>query len=273
MSGRAPSREQLLTLLARYTDEDRVRQIVNELGGVRPTPFRVPDTVLVILFASRSGSNYLGQLLSSSGWFNEIGESFRPSQLSKIRDRYGLKDMHDAAQWMIDHRGTPDAFGIKAGFRVLIAATELGFLSQVVDRAEFVLLRRRDRLAQAVSLFKSKLSGRTHTGQPDRRPITEGDYDSDAIAFELAAISEVETQFADLANQLGKAAPVVYYEDVCANPQAHVAEICAQLGLPMPDDYVPEIRVGILRDGLSDRWIERFRGERPDAVERLAATP
>ena len=221
--------------------------------------------ILAILFASRSGSNFLGQLLSGTGWFTEIGESFRPSQLTKVRDRYRLLDRRDAAQWMIDNRGTAHAFGFKAGFTVLISAAQLGFLSEVLDRTQFVLLRRRDRVAQAVSLVKSKLSGRTHSRQPVGRPLGEADYDREAIACEVTNIKQIENQLADLVASFGKAAPIVYYEDICARPEQHVAQICDLIGLTVPVDYEPKVSLSVLRDELSARWIKRFGMETADS--------
>ena len=254
MNGRFPrTREELLSLFPNYVPQEYVHDIVAQLERVRPGPFRLPEKVLIILFASRSGSNYLGQLLSSAGWFKEIGESFAPHQLKKIRDRYALADLHGAAQWMIDNRGTRDAFGFKAGFAVLMAAAELGVLSQMLDRSTIVLLRRRDRLAQAVSLVKSKLAGRTHSGQQEEREVSDADYDAEQIAFQLWLIEERERQFADLTQRLGKEARIAFYEDICTEPRRYAEEICESMGLAFPTDYEPKVRVKILRDEVNNR--------------------
>jgi LPS sulfotransferase NodH len=181
--------------------------------------------------------------------------------LTKIRDRYALRDHHQAAQWMIDNRGTPQAFGIKAGFYVLTAAAELGFLPEVMSRAQFVLLRRHDRVAQAVSLVKGKLSGQIHSRQMPKRELIESDYDPEAIAVEVNRIAERECQFVDLMTKLGKTAPVVYYEDICDRPLDHVAEICDLMGLPIPSMFEPKVRLSILRNDLSAQWVQRFRAE------------
>lgn len=258
-----PSPEQLRNLLGRYFPggAEQVREIAEGLDLSRRGGFQAPEKILVVLFPSRAGSSFFGQLLSSTGWFKEIQESFRPEQLAKIRARHGLPDSHAAAQWMIDNRGTAHAFGFKAGFIVLAAAAELGFLSDVLDRARFVLLRRRDRVAQAVSLVKIKLTKRTHSGQPETRVLGDDDYDGEAIASEVRNIEQVEAQLADFAARLGVSAPVFYYEDICDRPTEHVARVCDLLGLPMPADYRPEVRLTVLRDELSLRWAERFRSE------------
>lgn len=260
------SREELLNLFASYfpRGHESVREISAELSLTRRGRFMIPEKVLIILFASRAGSNFFGQLLSSTGWFNEIGESFAPHTLAKIQRKNGLRDTHDAVQWMIDNRGTPDAFGFKAGFYLLAAAAEVGFLSEVIDRAQFVLLRRRDRVAQAVSRVKGKLSGQMHSLQPSGRLLTDDDYDGEMIAAHFKRTVQADDDLAEMVTRLGKTAPLVYYEDICTRPQEHVAQICGLMGLPMPADYEPEakVRLNILRDELSQRWVERFRANR-----------
>ncbi len=261
------TREELLELSTELFRADRVQKIRDDLALTRYGGFRAPKRILIMLFPSRAGSNFFGQLLSSTGWFNEIGESFNPGQLEKIRHRKGLTDLHEAAQWMIDNRGTPHAFGFKAGFFVLTAAAETGFLSEVVDRAQFVLLRRRDRVGQAISLFKGKVSGQMHTRQSLERPLSDEDYDGAAIGRELRNIIRTEETLAKCVTLLGKTAPLYYYEDICAEPEKHVTEVCDLMGLEMPWHYEPKkVRLGVLRDELSERWSERFRSENPDLV-------
>ena len=227
--------------------------------------FTVPEKVLLILFPSRSGSNYFGQLLSSTGNFNEIAESFNYLQLAKIREKKDLPDTHAAVQWMIDNRGTPKAFGFKAGFFVLTGAVETGFLPEVIDRTQIVLLRRRDRVGQAISLFKGKASGRMHSRQPLERPLVDEDYNGDLIRREVLNIQKTETMLSECVERLGKDAPLYYYEDICEEPEAYVRKVCDLMGLDMPASYhTTKVRLQVLRDDLSGRWAQRFREEHPE---------
>lgn len=248
-----------------YFNRDRVEKIQNLLELPRYGDFRSPKNILIMLFPSRAGSNYFGQLLSSTGWFNEVAESFNPGQVAKIRDRYELNDAHEALQWMIDQRGTPHAFGFKAGFYVLTAAAHSGFLTEVIDRAKIILLRRRDRVAQAVSLQKGKMGARMHTLQSGGRELTDDDYDADALMREYNNIERTEVNLAECVEQLGKTAPVYYYEDICADPVGNVTSVCDHMGLEMPWNYAPKkVRLNVLRDDLSKRWADRFRSENPE---------
>lgn len=260
------SREALLRLFASYVGQKRVEEIDARLALDRRGGFHAPPAMLTILFASRAGSGYAGRLLANTPWFGEVGESFRPEHLDIIRERHRLSDTWEAAQWMIDHRGTPQAFGLKGGFTQLIAATQLGLLPETIDRMQFIVLRRRDRLSQAVSLFRAQVSGRFHSVQPEGQPVSADDYDADRIAFNLAHIDRNYRWFETLLARLGKQAPTFHYEDMCADPARFAGDICALLGLPPVETLDPAVDLEVLRDGINEDWVERFRAERPEAA-------
>ncbi len=258
------ARADLLALIEGYIGPERMAAIAAALGDVPARPLEAPPKIAAILFASRSGSSYAGRLLANTPFFNQVGENFAPDQLAAIAKRRSLSDSHSAAQWMIGHRGTAQAFGYKAGFSVLASAAHLGFLDQTLARTQFLLLRRRDRVAQAISLAKAELSGQFHSNQQDGRPVALSDYDSDHIARNLDRIDRNERDLADFVAQIGKAAPIVYYEDICADPAGFVSSVCTLLDLPVPEALTTEVDLDILRDMVSEEWSTRFREERPD---------
>ena len=264
----ARSREELLELCAELFGKERVQKIQEDIPLPQYGGFRTPKNILMVLFPSRSGSNYFGQLLSSTGWFAEIAESFSPGQLNKVQKLRSLDDLHATAQWMVDHRGTPHGFGFKAGATVLAGAAHVGILSEVLDRAQIVLLRRRDRVGQAISLFKGKLGAPMHTRQEHGQKLTDDDYDYPSIAREYQHIPRIENRLAQFAERVGKKAPLYYYEDICEDPLKHVEEVCTLMGLEMPWHYAPrKVRLSILRDDLSERWADRFRQDHAELLE------
>jgi len=257
------ARADLLALIESYIGPERMAVIAAALGDVPARPLDAPPKIAAMLFASRSGSSYAGRLLANTVYFNQVGENFAPDQLAAIAERRSLPDSHSAAQWMIGHRGTPEAFGYKAGFSVLAAAAHLGFLDQTLARTQFLLLLRRDRVAQAVSLTKAELSGRFHSNQQGGRPVSASDYDGDHIARNLDRIERNERDFADFVAQIGKAALIVYYEDIYADPGAFVGSVCTLLDLPVPETLTTDVDLEILRDEISEEWSSRFREDQP----------
>jgi LPS sulfotransferase NodH len=260
----ALSREELCRLIEGTIGERRMAEIKAALGDFPAAPFDAPEKILCILFASRAGSSYAGRLLANTPWFGQVGENFAPDQLFAIAARRGLPDLHAAAQWMIRRRGSDRAFGYKAGFSVLASAAQLGFLGDTLERTRFVMLRRRDRIAQAVSLAKAEMSGRFHSNQDGAEALTAEDYDGEAILHCLHRIERAEHELADFAERVkGVAAPVVYYEDICADPAGFVGATLEMLDLPMPGDFDASVDLEILRDEVSEAWAARFRKERP----------
>ncbi|MBC2776773.1 Stf0 family sulfotransferase [Parasphingopyxis marina] len=257
------SRDQLCALIEGYIGEPRMAKIGEALGDFAPEPFAAPPRILCILFASRSGSSYAGRLLAKTGHFEEVGENFAPDQLRAIAERRSLPDLHAAARWMVGRRGTKRAFGYKAGFSVLASAARLGFLNETLERTQFVALRRRDRIAQAVSLARAEMSGRFHSNQQPDRAVTEQDYDGEAIAGCLHRIERAEHDLADFAERIGARPMLAYYEDICADPARFAASVCDLLDLPMAGDFDASVDLEILRDAVNDAWAARFREDWP----------
>jgi len=258
------TRDRLLQLFSGYVGDDRVDRIAAQLTPIGDGALSAPPRMLCILFAARSGSTYAAHLLSKTAWFADVNESFQPEQLSAIRERYDLADSRAAVQWMVDNRGTEQAFGYKGGFSVLIAASLTGFLPETLASTQFVRLERRDRVAQAVSLLKADIGGRLHSVNPEGRAVSVDEYDADKIAFNVGHVARNERWFREIAERLGKPAPVFFYEDICADPAKFVADIGALMGFATPAGFAPEVELQVMRDEVSQAWIERFRAERPE---------
>ncbi|MEO1167759.1 MAG: Stf0 family sulfotransferase [Pseudomonadota bacterium] len=218
-----------------------------------------PDRIMLMLVAARSGSTYAGQLLSRTGHFVRIADSLNPEQLAAVRAEHGLADDGEALRWMIGQRGTRTAFGAKCGEPGLISAWYLGFLDAVLDRATLLHIERRDTVAQAVSLFRARLSGRYHSPGKAKRIVTAEDYNRAAIATDIQIIEQVNANLADFVKRTKRPCLHFYYEDICAAPRAFVDTVCARLDLPVPREFDGKVRVKILRDELNAEWVQRFR--------------
>ncbi len=258
------TRDRLLQLFSGYVGEDRVARTARQLAPIGERALNAPPRILCILFAARAGSTYAAHLLSDTAWFADVNESFQPEQLSAIRERHGLADSRAAVQWMVDNRGTEQAFGYKGGFSVLIAASATGFLPETLARTQFVRLERRDRVAQAVSLLKADIGGRLHSINSDGRTVSIDEYDADKIAFNVGHVARNEGWFREITERLGKPAPVFFYEDICADPAKFVGDIGALMGFATAAGFEPEVELEVMRDEVSQAWIDRFRAECPD---------
>ncbi len=222
----------------------------------------LPDHLFMILFASRVGSTYAGQLLANTPYFDQVSESFNPPALLGARTDQGLADDGEALQWMIRNRGTARAFGVKCGEAGLFSAWHLGFLDAAFDRTKILLLERRDIVAQAVSIFRARLSGRFHSPQAIRQEVRAEQYDRDAISSHIAVIERIYDALRTFLAETGKEYRHIYYEDMCADPAGFVQSVCRDLDLPPTPGFDGKVGVKILRDEINEAWVERYRSGR-----------
>ncbi len=127
--------------------------ITQVFGPVRPEPgWTPPDLdVLFLCFTNRCGSNYLAQLLATTGAFNVAGEFFNaPTVLTHAQER-GLRSLpayFSALSTLVPHTGRIAA---KVVIGQLVTLADAGILDALRDRATYLFIERRDRLSQAIS--------------------------------------------------------------------------------------------------------------------------
>lgn len=251
-----------LAAVARNSLGEATVDSIGEQIGWRGPPIgtdELPEHLLVMLFASRAGSTFAGDLLSGTPHFNRVGEFFNPRQLQRLREREGFADNPETLRWMIRRFGTPHAFGAKCGVPGLAGALATGFLEASFPRLRFLVLDRRDRVAQAVSLYRAELTGRFHARQQARGTIGPDDYNRAAIAERIGVIDRVYGMFDAFLARTGKSAARYWYEDVSDDPAGFVNAVCGDLGLDAPGDIDTEVRTTKLADDISAAWIARYR--------------
>lgn len=226
-------------------------------GPTRPAPGAAPrGPDLYLCFTNRCGSNYLAQLLASTGAFNEAGEFFNAETVLAHSARLGLRSLPAYVAALP---------GLVPPHRHLAAKASADQLALLADAgitrpdAVYVLLERQDRVAQAVSRVIAAATGRWTVEHPARLRPEDVPYDAAALRAEIARI---ETGNAALYAFLAANAlrPVhLTYEALCAGPAAALAEIGARFGLALRPDAA-RISLRVQADAVSAAWIARFRG-------------
>jgi len=126
-------------------------------------------------------------------------------------------------------------------------------------------LRRRNILAQAISLYRSVESGLFHSYQESgaATPFVAPAYDQEKIAGWLAHIVECEAGFEALFAGCGSAPFALFYEDMLAHPAACLALIEQRITgrPPAAAEAAPASSLRRLAGAESLAWEERFRRE------------
>ena len=209
-----------------------------------------PDQVYVLASLPRSGSTYLSHLLWRTGCLGAPLEylNFLPG------GHYGFASNAPETQielWetVLRRRTSPNGvFGIKC-FPMLIALlsrTNPSLYNQATDllmpadrSARVVRLRRRDRLAHAISLVRATRSGiwRREQEPPDGMAV---EYSKAAVDHAMAELERAETGWDPLFSSLQVEPLTLWHEDVVDRPDEAVRKVADFLNVRLdPAAAVP----------------------------------
>ncbi|MBV8988805.1 MAG: adenylyl-sulfate kinase [Solirubrobacterales bacterium] len=150
-------------------------------------------------------------------------------------------------------------------------------LGTLLNDPELVLVTRRDKVAQAVSLWRAMQTQVWRSGAVDgqgtdigerRSRVGSGVYNFSGIDHLLARLERDERAWIDWFARSGLRPIEVGYEELDVAPKETVARVLDALGVP--DTPLPDPPLSRQRDRLSTAWIERYLRER--AGERREIT-
>jgi LPS sulfotransferase NodH len=269
------------------------------------TNLRVEGISYLVCATQRSGSTLLCELLRATevaGVPDEYFESLRATgQPRQPRQYFEDPSLRDVAErlaptdpgrpeqpgefelWFryVLQRGTTSngVFGAKMmwnyldEFRVRMAELpglgDLSFnerLDVVFPRLKIIFIRRRDKVAQAVSLWKAIQTRQWRTEselgsvevESDETPDVE--YDYRAIEYLLNQLHRWDAHWEDWFHATGRDPIRVFYDEFTVSRAATIGRVLDALGVdpPQPEGKKPLRRQA---DDLSKDWVARFRAE------------
>jgi LPS sulfotransferase NodH len=226
---------------------------------------------LGILFTSRSGSTFLSRELEKRFAIGTVRESFNLPVLGALTRNTQLKTPAAAARYSIAQLQEDGWFGFKAGGPGLLVAERCGFVAHYLSRTVFILLLRRDIVAQAVSLAKAKSTTIYHSLQRGRKKPEPAIYSSEAIARAVQDIVRGSNRILQYVRMTERPFRKVYYEDFADGNFATIDRICGELGAPARTR--PAMRriqdVAKIGDHINEEWCTLFREQMNGGVRGL----
>lgn len=237
-------------------------------------------SLYVIFLTARSGSGWLTDLATNTGslgcpheWFNyDWVYTDRPA-LGFLPPRLrGVGDINAYVDQIVDEGH--GVAGVELSIFQALMLYEL--IEQPVDLQPvkaFFYLRRRDIVAQAISLYRSIASQLFHsyerTGESIRR-FNEVPYSYEGIWEWLRSLIDDERRFRELFDSCGIAPTSFFYEDLLENPLAILRQISEALGVT-PPDAIPKTSLEIMRDETSKKWQAQFLRELPPDILKIVS--
>jgi LPS sulfotransferase NodH len=215
----------------------------------------------VVCATPRSGSNYLCQLLASTGLLGTPREYFNAVGRRKYDDPAYPQDPHEQLSQVLSTGATSNGvWGVKLHPFQLVPLLEEVDPFVDLPHAAAVWIRRRDRLGQAVSWVRAQQTGQHRAGDQRKAGAT---YRTDLVDTSLAFLAQQDASWAE--HLAGRDVRVleIAYEDLHEAPQRQVDRVAELLGVPGPvtvDRSAVSVRVQ--RDDVTEEWRERYLADR-----------
>jgi trehalose 2-sulfotransferase len=194
-----------------------------------------PDPALrfvFLCFTNRCGSNYLAELLASTGALNRAEEVFNGETITEHVRAQALASLSAYLDFLCRRLALGGRLLAKIGLEQLVMLTEAGLLDQIGHRAQFLLIERQDKLAQAISLLVA-IQTQQWTSRHSRRMGDEAlVYDRRILTEQQDLIAQQNFAFYRFFASNGIAPKHIAYEALEAAPEAMVADIGDWLGVP-----------------------------------------
>jgi LPS sulfotransferase NodH len=217
------------------------------------------DRGYVLCTTPRSGSNYLCQLLASTGVLGRPLEYFNGAARRRLGwDGYPDDPQAQLALVLSEGATANGCYGLKI-FPSQADKAQAVDWARALPGLAFVHLRRRDLLGQAMSWARGELTGRYRASTPGR---SEPVYDPDRIQARLADIVREEARWSLFFARTGREPLRLVYEEVMADPQAAADAVAAAVGVAPARCDPSAVDLVIQRDALSEVWRARFVAER-----------
>ncbi|WP_459677109.1 Stf0 family sulfotransferase [Acidisoma sp. 7E03] len=253
---------------------DRRLQVPSELAGVERHHRATLDRLFVpkgarprldrglrflfLCFTNRCGSNYLAELLASTGALNRPEEVFNGETMEEHVRAQGLQSFPAYMDFLCRRLALGGWFTAKLGLEQLLMLAETGLLDEIGDRARFLLIERQDKLAQAISLLVAIQTQQWTSRQARRMPDEALVYDRRILEDQQALITQQNFGFYRFFASNGLVPFHLAYEPLVAAPHQTVAEIGRWLGLPGLEARPDAVPIARQESPVKAAWRARY---------------
>ncbi|MCP5154615.1 MAG: glycosyltransferase [Ectothiorhodospiraceae bacterium] len=224
----------------------------------------------------RAGSNLLCEALGGTGLAGSPTEHLADGARRSFEVTHGggggVDQLAAAVQGLT---GPNDVFGTKLLWHQLeaLAAPTSGewppggpmdALKLLLPGLRFVRLRRRDRLRQAISLWRAEASGDWVRTEATRGVAPAPTFDRAAIAQRLARLDADEARWDELLADHRPAPFTVWYEDLAADPRGTAVAVLDALGIERPAHLpAPPITTRAQADAATEALVRAWHDTTP----------
>jgi LPS sulfotransferase NodH len=219
----------------------------------------LPRTCYIVCTVPRSGSSLLCEGLCLTGLAGAPTEFFDRNTLLSFWERWRVKTFDDYLGALLKKKTGPNGvFGCKVHYPQYEDFLEDRDFSALFPNLKYIYVRRRDRVAQAVSYSRAIRSGQWSSDQAPINPRPRFDFDH--VNSMLEAIRSDERRWEALFEKKGIEPYRIDYENLAAAYAGTVREVLDFLGIEASREIrVPQPTLRRQADRQSEKWIQRYR--------------
>lgn len=214
--------------------------------------------LVIIAFVPRSGSNYLCDMLCRVGGLGVPLEFYFPYDFKERVEYWDIKTnpfervhkdkVANEMSWFMEVL-------IRGGLKCTWDAHQqmLKEVGGILDKVkiQYIYLRRRDKLRQAISWYRANKSRQWTSKEPKSKP--DPPYDEAEIGLRLRYIEQDEERWGEYLKDIEHLE--LFYEDLNYAVLDKYEEFT---GLRRERDRESDSDYTILRDGLTEEWVRRY---------------
>jgi len=217
---------------------------------------------IILAFVNRSGSNYLAELLRSTGRFAGFGECLNAPNVKYLAPRYGVNSLEGylSRHRQEDVKSSGQMWGLKAGWMQLAMLLRTGAIPKLLQPT-LVSIRRRDLIGQAISLFIAEQTLQWKSTEDAVSAREKVAYDGNAILAHFRGLAESYVKVEQVVALSNCPYQQIYYEDLMDSPQSTIAKLTGALVGNELSPLLDAVQIKIQRDEVSEKFKLRFLAE------------
>ena len=221
-----------------------------------------PKIQYMLATSPRCGSTYVALLLWRSGVLGAPMEYLNFDNINGIVDRLGNGCISSYWEEVRRVRASPNGvFGYKIFFGNYASTLKREpMLLEQISANFAIFLRRRDKIAQAISHFRAMQTQSWFAGVPER---VAPSYDFKGLLNYYRHAHRQDEKW-ERVFSLTQTDPLrLFYEDIMGDPQGALSAICSFLGVEAnPDAQIERIALTKpQRDSMTEDWMGRFKAD------------
>jgi LPS sulfotransferase NodH len=253
-------------------------EIASRISIAPGPPADLPSSIgfVFVCFTNRCGSAYLGDVLSSTGFFGQPFETLNAGNVLDYCRQHELRSFREYFERIVLRDVRNETYIVKTAPEQILLLSETGILDQVIGRSSFLFMNRVDKLAQAISLAIAAQNNRWDWRSPGGLPDDRLAYSAERISQHLRDITVLNLRFEQFFGLNGIVPITVEYERLVAAPQQELDQIASRVGLNGLTMDASRLKYRRQANEINQAWRSRFLLETsapPEASFGVASMP